>query len=90
MNGSGRWLPAGDRPGRGAWLGPVSLGLGLLSWPIPAGGAVVAAVAVACGVLSMTTQTQYRLDWTAVAGVSVGVLQLMLSLMLLVLAANGH
>ncbi|GAA1296225.1 hypothetical protein GCM10009634_51360 [Saccharothrix xinjiangensis] len=90
MNGSGRWLPAGDRPGRGAWLGPLSLGLSLLSWPIPAGGAAVAVVAVGFGVLSMSTQTQYRVDWTAVVGLSIGLLQLLLSLMLLVMTTNGH
>jgi hypothetical protein len=64
--------------------------LGLLSWPIPAGGVAVAAVAVGCGVLSMATDTRYRLDWTAVAGVTIAALQLLLSLMLLVMAANGH
>ena len=85
-----RQLPAKDRPGRDAWLGPISLCLALLSWPIPAGGTALAVGAVACGVLSMTTKTEYRLDWTAVTGTSVAVLQLLLSLMLLVMEAGGH
>ncbi len=90
MSGAMRRLPVKDRPGNGAWLGPISLCLGLLSWPIPIGGLVVAASAVACGVRSMTTKTEYRLDWTAVAGTSIGALQVLLSLMLLAMAAAGH
>lgn len=85
-----RQFPVKDRPGNGAWLGPISLCLGLLSWPIPVGGVVVAAGAVACGVRSMATKTEYRLDWTAVAGTCIGALQMLLSLMLLVMAAAGH
>lgn len=85
-----RQLPVKDRPGRAAWLGPISLCLGLLSWPMPVGSAVVAAGAVVCGVLSMTTKTEYRLDWTAVAGTSIGALQMLLFLMLLVMVAAGH
>lgn len=85
-----RRLPAKDRPGKDAWLGPISLCLAVLSWPIPAGGPVLAVGAVACGVRSMTTRTEYRLDWTAVTGTSVAVLQLLLSLMLLVMSAKGH
>ncbi|MFI9011167.1 hypothetical protein ACIGNX_28420 [Actinosynnema sp. NPDC053489] len=85
-----RRFPAKDRPGRGAWLGPVSLCLALLSWPIPVGGPVLAAGAVACGVRSMTTKTEYRLDWTAVTGTCLAVAQLLLSLMLLVMASRGH
>lgn len=85
-----RQLPAKDRPGKDAWLGPVSLCLALLSWPIPLGGPVLALGAVACGVRSMTTKTEYRIDWTAAAGTCVGVLQLLLSLMLLVMDAGGH
>jgi hypothetical protein len=90
MSGVTRRLPAKDRPGKAAWLGPVALCLGVLSWPIPAGGVVLAVGAVGCGVVSMATKTEYRLDWTAVAGVAVAVLQLLLSLMLLVMAAVGH
>ncbi|WP_158852108.1 hypothetical protein [Saccharothrix deserti] len=85
-----RQLPAKDRPGKDAWLGPIALCLGLLSWPTPAGGAVLAAGAVVCGVRSMTTKTEYRLDWTAVTGTGIGALQLLLSLMLLVMEARGH
>ncbi|WP_380718422.1 hypothetical protein [Saccharothrix hoggarensis] len=90
MTGVARRFPAKDRPGRDAWLGPLSLCLGLLSWPIPAGGAVLAAGAVACGVRSMATKTEYRLDWTAVTGTVIAVLQLFLSLMLLVMDVGGH
>ncbi|MFJ6673873.1 hypothetical protein ACIQMJ_22420 [Actinosynnema sp. NPDC091369] len=90
MDGMMRQFPAKDRPGRDAWLGPISLCLALLSWPIPAGGPVLALGAVACGVRSMTTKTEYRLDWTAVAGTCVAVLQLLLSLMLFAMAAGGH
>jgi len=90
MDGMMRQLPAKDRPGKDAWLGPISLCLALLSWPLPAGGTVLAVGAVACGVLSMATKTEYRLDWTAVTGTSVAVLQLLLSLMLLVMEARGH
>ncbi|NUT51937.1 MAG: hypothetical protein HOV94_32290 [Saccharothrix sp.] len=85
-----RQLPAKDRPGKDAWLGPISLCLALLSWPIPAGGPVLAVGAVACGVRSMTTKTEYRLDWTAVAGTGIAALQLLLSLMLLVMSTRGH
>ncbi|WP_447004097.1 hypothetical protein ACRAKI_31355 [Saccharothrix isguenensis] len=85
-----RSLPAKDRPGRDAWLGPLSLCLGLLSWPIPVGGVALAVAAVACGALSMGTRTEYRLDWTAVTGTSVAVLQLLLSLMLFAMEAGGH
>lgn len=90
MDGMMRQLPAKDRPGKDAWLGPISLCLALLSWPLPAGGTALAVGAVACGVLSMATKTEYRLDWTAVTGTSVAVLQLLLSLMLLVMEARGH
>jgi hypothetical protein len=90
MDGMIRYLPAKDRPGRDAWLGPISLCLALLSWPIPAGGPVLAVGSVACGVWSMATKTEYRLDWTAVTGTCVAGLQLLLSLMLLVMAAGGH
>jgi hypothetical protein len=38
----------------------------------------------------MATKTEYRLDWTAVAGTSIGALQMLLSLLLLVMAAAGH
>ncbi|GAB2960108.1 hypothetical protein GCM10027184_04090 [Saccharothrix stipae] len=90
MDGMMRQLPAKDRPGKDAWLGPVSLCLALLSWPIPAGGPVLAVGAMACGVRSMTTKTEYRLDWTAVTGTCVAALQLLLTLMLLVMSARGH
>lgn len=85
-----RQFPAKDRPGRGAWLGPLSLCLGLLSWPALAGGTALAVSAVACGAWSMTTKTEYRLDWTAVTGTGVGALQLLLSLVLLVMDVTGH
>jgi len=77
-----RSLPAGDRPGRQAWLGPASLALGLLSWPIPVVGVYIALAAIALGVLSMAVGTEYRLDWTAVTGLVVGTGQLALSLLL--------
>ncbi|WP_156077086.1 hypothetical protein [Saccharothrix sp. NRRL B-16314] len=85
-----RRFPAKDRPGKDAWLGPLSLCLGLLSWPIPAGGVVLALGAVACGAVSMGTRTEYRLDWTAVTGTTLAVLQLLLSLMLFAMTAGGH
>lgn len=85
-----RQIPAKHRPGKDAWLGPVSLCLALLSWPLPAGGPLLAVGAVACGVRSMATKTEYRLDWTAVTGTAIAVLQLLLSLMLLVMAFGGH
>ncbi|WP_199443037.1 hypothetical protein [Umezawaea beigongshangensis] len=77
-----RYLPAGDRPGLSAWWGPICLGLALLSWLFPVGGVAVAAAAVTCGVLSMATDRDYRLDWTALLGTPIGTAQLALSLLL--------
>ncbi|TCP42056.1 hypothetical protein EV191_12422 [Tamaricihabitans halophyticus] len=69
-------LPAGNRPGRSAWLGPFSLALAALCWFLPSGGALVGAAAVVCGALSIATRKEYRIDWTAVAGIGVGLAQL--------------
>lgn len=86
-----RWqLPAKDRPGKRAWLGPVSLCLGVVSWAIPGGGTLIAAGAIACGVASMATRAEYRLDWTAITGTCAGAGQLPLSLMLFAMAASSH
>ncbi|MBE9375600.1 hypothetical protein IQ251_14195 [Saccharopolyspora sp. HNM0983] len=74
-------LPAKDRPGRSAWLGPASLALGMLSWALPGGGAALAAAALVCGVVSMRTRGAYRIDGTAVAGSGVAVGQLVMSLL---------
>lgn len=82
MTGSRR-LPAGSGPGWHAWLGPVALGLGLLSWLVPLVGTPIALVAAALGGLSMTTRTEFRIDATAVAGVTVAAGQLLLALVLL-------
>lgn len=82
-------LPAKDRHGRSAWLGPLSLFLGLVSWVAFAGGAIFGLAAVGCGVVSIATRAEYRVDWTAVAGAVVGAGQLLLSLMLLLSSASG-
>lgn len=74
--------PAKDRPGKAAWLGPLALALGVLCWLAPIGSEVVAAGAIACGAGSIATRREYRIDWTAVAGISAGALQLYLALML--------
>lgn len=79
---------AGDRPGRTAWLGPLALGLGLLCWLAPIGGEVVAAAAIASGAGSIATRREYRIDWTATAGICVGALQLYLALMLYVITTG--
>ncbi|MGM1064888.1 hypothetical protein [Saccharothrix sp. Mg75] len=73
-----------------AWWGPVSLGLALLSWLFPVGGAVVAAAAVTCGVLSVARDREYRLDWTALAGAPIGAAQLGLSLLLVLADATSR
>ncbi|MEU3270310.1 hypothetical protein ABZ639_05655 [Saccharomonospora sp. NPDC006951] len=67
-----RSLPVKDRPGKQAWLGPAALGLAIVSWLTPAFGIVVGAVAAGCGIVSMSTRREYRLDWTAVAGAVIG------------------
>lgn len=85
-----RELPAGDRPGKQALLGPTSLGLGLVSWVVPWLGWVVAVAAVVCGVVSMTTKIEYRLDWMAVVGALAGGAQLLFSLMLFAMTASGY
>jgi hypothetical protein len=77
-----RHLPAGNRPGRHAWLGPAALAMGLLSWLIPVAGAVIALAALVCGLVSMSTLTEYRIDWTAALGATVAAGQLLLSLVL--------
>lgn len=72
-----------------SWLGPIALGLGLLSWLLPIGGEVVAIVAVACGTVSIVTRREYRIDWTAVAGICVATAQLFFALILLAMHASG-
>ncbi|MGC7094545.1 hypothetical protein ACPZ19_07780 [Amycolatopsis lurida] len=85
-----RTLPVRDRPGRRAWLGPISLLLAVLCWFVPVGGVVVAAAAIACAIASMLTDRQYRLDWTAVAGASIGAGQLFFTVFLMAMEAAGH
>lgn len=82
-------LRARDRPGKVAWLGPIAVGLGLLSWLTPVGGPVVASVAVGCGVVSIVTRRPYRIDWTAVVGICLGAGQLALALVVFVIGASG-
>jgi hypothetical protein len=74
-----RSLPAGDRPGRLAWPGPAALVLGVLSWPIPVAGVVVALAAIALAIVSVSMRVEYRVDWTAVVGAVVATGQLTLS-----------
>lgn len=81
--------PAKDRAGKAAWLGPLALGLGLLCWLLPIGGEAVAVGAIGCGAGSIGTRREYRVDWTAVAGICAGGLQLFLALMLFVMTASG-
>ncbi|MBP2472104.1 hypothetical protein JOF53_000976 [Crossiella equi] len=76
-------LPAKDRPGRLAWLGPLSFGLALLSWFFPIWGIALAVVALTCGIASLRTRGRYAADWTAVSGIVVAVLQAVFSLLLL-------
>lgn len=78
-----RGLPAAHRPGRSAWLGPASLGLGLLAWAVPGAGSALAAAAVVCGVASVRTRGAYRVDATALLGSAAGFCQLALSLVVL-------
>lgn len=85
-----RWRPVRDRPGMHAWLGPTSLCLGVLSWILLAGGLPLALAAVGCGVASIATSAEYRLDWTAVAGACAGLAQLLVSVMLLAMSASGY
>ena len=87
--GAMRGLPAKDRPGKLAWLGPLSLCVGLISWVAPGGGLAIALVAIGCGGLSVWTRGAYR-DGTAIVGIGVAMLQVLLSLMLLLVAAGGH
>ncbi|ACU38187.1 hypothetical protein [Actinosynnema mirum] len=79
-----RSRPAKDRPGAAAWFGPLALGLALISWLFPIGALWTAGVALALAVLSMATDRAYRLDWTAVAGCSLGVAQFAFTALLLV------
>ncbi len=88
--GAARGLPAKDRPGKQAWLGPMSLLLGLVSWTLPVVSLPVAAVAIVCGAVSMSTSRQYRLDWTAVVGTGVGAARGLVSLLVLTMTANGY
>lgn len=85
-----RRFPAGDRPGRSAWLGPGSLFLGLLSWLFPIGGAPLALAAIVLATVSMTTLTRFRIDWTAVVGLCLGVGQALLSLALFSMSLSGR
>lgn len=80
--------PAKERPGRSAWLGPVAMGLGLVSWVVPF-GEVVAAVALASGGVSIATRREFRIDWTAVAGIVLAAVQLYVALLLVVITSSG-
>ena len=73
-----------------AWWGPISLGLALLSWLFPVGGVFIAVAAVTCGLVSMATDRQYRLDWTALVGTPLGGAQLVFSLLLLTAEVAGY
>ncbi|MGA6161769.1 hypothetical protein [Amycolatopsis magusensis] len=85
-----RTLPVRDRPGRRAWLGPLSLLLAVLCWFLPLGSVAVAAVAIACATASILTDREYRLDWTAVAGASIAAGQLFFTVFLMAMEAAGH
>lgn len=85
-----RGLPAKDRPGKLGWLGPISLCVGLVSWVSPGGGAFLAVSAIVCGVVSIWTKGQYRVDGTAVAGTCVAGLQLIFSTVLLAMELSGY
>ncbi|QFU89202.1 hypothetical protein YIM_20115 [Amycolatopsis sp. YIM 10] len=87
---STRTLPVRDRPGRRAWLGPIALLLAVLCWFMPLGGVAVAVAAIACASASILTDRQYRLDWTAVAGASIGAGQLFFTVFLMAMEAAGH
>lgn len=82
-------LRARDRPGRAAWLGPIAAALGLLCWLTPIGGEIVALVAIGCGTISIVTRRPYRIDWTAVVGICLGMGQLFLALILFVNGVSG-
>lgn len=82
-------LPARDRRGKLASLGPIALGLSVLSWLIPFVGVAVAAVAIALGVASILTRKEYRVDWTAGAAICVGGAQLFFELVLFAMDASG-
>jgi len=81
--------PAGDRPGKAAWLGPGSLALGLFSWVIPVIGPIIALCAVGTGSASVLTRGPYRVDWTAATGIGVGLGQLFFELMLFTMHTSG-
>lgn len=81
-----RRLPTKGRPGKQAWLGPVALCLGLLSWLAPVLGIPFALGAVTCGAVSMSSR-EYRIDWMAAAGVGIGLTQVLASLLLLTATA---
>lgn len=82
-------LPARDRRGKLASLGPISLGLGVLCWVTPLVGAVVAGVAIVAGVVSILTRREYRVDWTAVVGVCLGGAQVFFELVLFAISVSG-
>jgi len=82
-------LPAKDRPGRSGWLGPVALALAIICWIMPVGSTVVAGIAIVCALVSMSTEREYRIDWTAATGVAIGISQLTLSALLMALSASG-
>ncbi len=89
-SGLAAWeLPARDRRGKLALLGPVSLGLGLLSWLTPFVGVAVAVVGIVCGVASILTRGEYRVDWTAGVGIALGGAQLFFELVLFAMSASG-
>lgn len=80
--------PAGERPGRLVWFGPAALGLALVSWLIPF-GEVLAMAAVTSGGVSIATRREYRIDWTAVAGICVAAAQLYFAVLLFVMTTTG-
>lgn len=82
-------LPARDRRGKLAALGPVALGLGVLCWLTPLVGAIVAILAIACGVVSIVTRRMYRVDWTATTGICLGGAQLFFELVLWAISVSG-
>lgn len=88
LSGLERVLPAKDRKGKAAWLGPASIALALVSWVVPFGW-VVALAACACGALSIGTRREYRIDWTAVVGSCLGGAQVFVELVLFAMSLSG-
>ncbi|MQA08695.1 MAG: hypothetical protein GEU98_09135 [Pseudonocardiaceae bacterium] len=86
----GVWeTPAKHRPGKSAWLGPVALLLALGSWATPLAGPAMALAATIAGAVSIATRRQFRIDWTAIAGIVTGLGQLLFALILFTMETSG-